>query len=84
MATDNDAILIQQQKNQKNLSYKETIAEINGKLDLLNDRLSTDGAPGGSDEDAGTDAAVVLAKVQTAAISARVDVLFPYVQSDPT
>lgn len=80
MATDNDAVAVQGVKNRKNLNYKEVIAEINERLDRLNDRLSTDGKDGGSDEDSGTDAAVVLAKVQTAAISARVDVLFPYVQ----
>lgn len=80
MATDNDATAIQGVVNSKNLNYKEMIAEIDGLMDRLNARLSTDGTVGGADEDAATDAAVTAAKVQTAAISARVDVLFPYVQ----
>lgn len=80
MATDNDAVVVQGEKNRKNLNYKEMIAEIDGLMDRLNDRLSTDGVPGGSDEDSATDAAVTAAKVQTAIISGRVDVLFPYVQ----
>ncbi len=76
MATDNDAILIQSAKDRKNLSYKEILEEINGLLDTLNDRLSTDGAAGGSDFDSATDTAVIAAKVQTAVISGRVDALF--------
>lgn len=80
MATDNDAITVQGVINNKNLNYKEMIAEIDGLLDRLNARLSTDGTVGGSDEDSATDAAVIAAKVQTAVVSGRVDVLFPYVQ----
>ena len=79
MATDNDATAIQGVINYKNQEYKDDIALIDRVLDRLNDRLSTDGMEGGTDEDSGTDDAVVAAKVQTALIFARVDVLFPYV-----
>ena len=77
MATDNDAIQAQHVVSNKNREYATAIANVDAALDVLNARLSTDGLVGGSDEDAGTDAAIVLAKVQTAAIAARVDVLFP-------
>ena len=87
MATDNDTPTVQGLKNRKNLEYKEDIALIDARLDRLNARLSadvdTDDGKGGTEDgtvDTATNAAVVLAKVQTDDIADRVDVLFPYVQ----
>ena len=86
MAVDNDATAVQGVKNKKNLEYKDDIATIDGMFDLLGERLSTGTDAGTADgtPDSATASAITDAKVQTAAISARVDVLIPYVQRDGT
>jgi len=86
MAVDNDATAVQGVINLKNLEYKEDIALIDARLDRLGARLST-GTDAGTEDgtpDSGTATAIAAAKVQSAAISARVDVLFPYVTHVPT
>jgi len=60
----------------KNAELTEIVGRIDADLDLLNARLSDDGTPTGT-PDSATDSAVTAAKVQSAIIQGRNNVLFP-------
>ena len=75
MTTENARLQAQELINRKNASYHEIVTAIDANLDILNHLLSSTGKAGGT-EDSATDTAVTAAKVQTAIITGRINVLF--------